>query len=159
MRSLKTDRTSIKARSLNADRRWASGDYSTRSHSRRSLSRSECQYHCKPCRVWSITSRSHLSDCTDFRSHLTAFQQFTSGSFEFAAQGLCSGDHAGASLAAITPSPSASASGGKRIDKTVEAYRKGMAVLTVAKGGLMCESEHRRPEIQLHAALNCWGQE
>lgn len=70
-----------------------------------------------------------------------AFQEFASGNFEFGAQ---------ASAVAITASANASAntaggiqggaSGTKDHAETVGGYYKGMAVFTVAKGGLMYEA-------------------
>lgn len=70
-----------------------------------------------------------------------AFDDFTSGNFEFAA---------GVSAVAITAGASAStssgagatagASGGKNDASTAGRYDKGMAVFTVAKGGLMYEA-------------------
>lgn len=70
-----------------------------------------------------------------------AYEEFTSGNFEFAA---------GASAIAITASAQAtasttgvSASSGARADSTQQVdanYTKGVAVLTVAKGGLMYEA-------------------
>jgi lipid-binding SYLF domain-containing protein len=58
-----------------------------------------------------------------------AFDEFTTGKFEFGAQ---------ANAVAITGN-SASASGGKHDAVTAGAYNKGMATFTVAKGGLMVE--------------------
>ena len=66
-----------------------------------------------------------------------AFDEFTSGEFAFGA---------GVGAIAITASASASAgttaaaSGGKRDATTTGNYYKGMAVFTIAKGGLMYEA-------------------
>lgn len=69
-----------------------------------------------------------------------AFDEFTSGNFEFAAQASAVAITAGASAGATTSGSSAGASGGKHDATTVGKYYKGMAVFTVAKGGLMYEA-------------------
>jgi lipid-binding SYLF domain-containing protein len=69
-----------------------------------------------------------------------AFDEFTSGDFEFGAQASAVAITAGASASASTAGASAGASGGKRDATTVGDYHKGMAVFTVAKGGLMYEA-------------------
>lgn len=69
-----------------------------------------------------------------------AFDEFTSGNFEFGAQASAVAITAGASVSANTAGSSASASGTKRHAETVGRYSKGMAVFTVAKGGLMYEA-------------------
>lgn len=69
-----------------------------------------------------------------------AFDEFTSGNFEFSAQASAVAITAGASASATTTGRSASASGGKNDATTAGAYYKGMAVFTVAKGGLMYEA-------------------
>jgi lipid-binding SYLF domain-containing protein len=69
-----------------------------------------------------------------------AFQEFTSGNFEFGAQASAVAITAGASAAATTTGTSAGASGGKNDATTVGKYSKGMATFTVAKGGLMYEA-------------------
>jgi len=69
-----------------------------------------------------------------------AFEDFTSGNFEFGAQASAVAITAGASAAATTTGSSAGASGGKKDATTVGGYHKGMAVFTVAKGGLMYEA-------------------
>jgi len=69
-----------------------------------------------------------------------AFDEFTSGNFEFSAQVSAVAITAGASAAATTAGSSAGASGGKHDATTVGEYHKGMAVFTVAKGGLMYEA-------------------
>jgi len=69
-----------------------------------------------------------------------AFDEFTSGNFEFGAQATAVAITAGASAAATTTGRSAGASAGKSDAKTVGAYIKGMVVFTVAKGGLMYEA-------------------
>jgi len=69
-----------------------------------------------------------------------AFDEFTSGNFEFSAQANAVAITAGVSAAATTAGSSAAASGGERDATTVGGYYKGMAVFTVAKGGLMYEA-------------------
>lgn len=69
-----------------------------------------------------------------------AFEEFTSGNFEFGAQATAVAITAGASAAATTTGSSAGASGGKHDATTVGGYSKGMATFTVAKGGLMYEA-------------------
>jgi lipid-binding SYLF domain-containing protein len=70
-----------------------------------------------------------------------AFDEFTSGNFEFSATASAVAITAGASATATTTGSSAGASGGKNDATTSSAgYYKGMAVFTVAKGGLMYEA-------------------
>jgi len=69
-----------------------------------------------------------------------AFDEFTSGNFEFGAQATAVAITAGASAAATTTGDSAGTSGGKHDATTVGEYHKGMATFTVAKGGLMFEA-------------------
>jgi hypothetical protein len=69
-----------------------------------------------------------------------SFKEFTSGNFEFAAQTSAVAITAGASASAGTTGAAAGASGGKKDATTAGEYHKGMAVFTVAKGGLMYEA-------------------
>ena len=69
-----------------------------------------------------------------------AFDEFTSGNFEFGAQATAVAITAGASAQAGTTGPSASASGSQHASKNIAKYYKGMAIFTVAKGGLMYEA-------------------
>ncbi len=69
-----------------------------------------------------------------------AFDAFTSGSFEFDASAGVVAITAGASASSGTNENSASASGGKNDAKTVGTFRNGMAVFTIAKGGLMFDA-------------------
>ena len=69
-----------------------------------------------------------------------AFDEFTSGNFEFGAQATAVAITAGASAAATTTGSSAGASAGKHDAKTTGDYHKGVATFTVAKGGLMYEA-------------------
>ena len=70
-----------------------------------------------------------------------AFKEFTSGNFEFGAQAQAVAITAGASAGASTGGgASASASATQHDAAAAGAYYKGMAVFTVAKGGLMYEA-------------------
>ena len=69
-----------------------------------------------------------------------AFDEFTSGNFEFSAEASAVAITAGASVAATSTGSSAGASGGKYNAATAGSYRKGMATFTVAKGGLMYDA-------------------
>lgn len=68
--------------------------------------------------------------------------EFTSGNFEFGAQATAVALTAGVSAEANTGGgASAGASGGSKNASTVSGgYRKGMAIFTIAKGGLMYEA-------------------
>jgi lipid-binding SYLF domain-containing protein len=70
-----------------------------------------------------------------------AYDDFTSGNFEFSAQAQAVAITAGASASAGTTGTTSGASASKA-DATTAAggYQKGMAVFTVAKGGLMYEA-------------------
>jgi lipid-binding SYLF domain-containing protein len=69
-----------------------------------------------------------------------AFDDFTSGNFEFGAQATAVAITAGASASTTTTGTSAGASGGTNNAKVTGVYNKGMAVFTIAKGGLMYEA-------------------
>jgi lipid-binding SYLF domain-containing protein len=69
-----------------------------------------------------------------------AFTEFTSGNFEFGAQASAVAITAGASASATTTGAAAGASSDMDDARSVGAYYKGMAVFTVAKGGLMYEA-------------------
>ncbi|MCB1694767.1 MAG: hypothetical protein H6984_00500 [Pseudomonadales bacterium] len=71
-----------------------------------------------------------------------AFDDFSSGNFEFSAQAAAVAITAAASAQSSTGGgSSAGASGGENDASTVShGYNKGMAVFTVAKGGLMYEA-------------------
>lgn len=77
-----------------------------------------------------------------FFEHEQAFRDFTSGNFEFSAQATAVAITAGASAEANTGGGmSAGISGGRNDAATAHGgYRKGMAVFTIAKGGLMYEA-------------------
>jgi lipid-binding SYLF domain-containing protein len=77
-----------------------------------------------------------------FFENENALNDFISGNFEFSAQATAVALTAGASAEANTGGGAAAgASGGKNNASTVSSgYRKGMAILTVAKGGLMYEA-------------------
>jgi lipid-binding SYLF domain-containing protein len=69
-----------------------------------------------------------------------SFKEFTTGEFEFGAQASAIAITAGANASAGTAGASSGASGGKNDAKTSGKYHKGMAVYTIAKGGLMYEA-------------------
>lgn len=69
-----------------------------------------------------------------------AFEEFTSGDFEFSAQAEAVAVTASVSAAARTTGSSVSAGGSEYDAATAGRYYKGMAVFTVAKGGLMYEA-------------------
>ncbi len=70
-----------------------------------------------------------------------AFEEFTSGNFEFGAQATAVAITAGASAGTSTAGGgTAGASGGQHDATTAGGYSKGLAVFTVAKGGLMYEA-------------------
>ena len=70
-----------------------------------------------------------------------AFDEFSTGNFEFGAQATAVAVTAGASAGASTAGGgTAGASGGRHDAVTSGDYSKGLAVFTVAKGGLMFEA-------------------
>jgi lipid-binding SYLF domain-containing protein len=69
-----------------------------------------------------------------------AFDEFTSGNFEFDATVQAVAITASAGASAGSAGTTAGASGGKKDAATVGKYHKGMAVFTVAKGGLMYQA-------------------
>jgi lipid-binding SYLF domain-containing protein len=69
-----------------------------------------------------------------------AFDEFTSGNFEFGAQATAVAITAGAWASAGTTGTGAGASGTSSSATTAGGYHKGMAIFTVAKGGLMYEA-------------------
>lgn len=69
-----------------------------------------------------------------------AFDEFTSGTFEFSAQAKAVAITAGASATASTAGSSAGASGGRSDATTVGGFNRGLAIFTVARGGLMYEA-------------------
>ena len=66
--------------------------------------------------------------------------QFTNGNFEFSAQASAVAITAGAQAAATTTGASAGASATQDTSVNVGDYNRGMAIFTVAKGGLMYEA-------------------
>ncbi|GAB6070790.1 lipid-binding SYLF domain-containing protein [Thiomicrorhabdus hydrogeniphila] len=68
-----------------------------------------------------------------------AYDEFTSGNFEFGAQASAIVITAGANAEASTKGTSASANAGESYVKADGQYYKGMAVFSLAKGGLMYE--------------------
>ncbi len=69
-----------------------------------------------------------------------AFDEFTGGNFEFSADASAVAITAGASASAGSTGKAAGASAGKSDATTRGSYQKGMAMFTVAKGGLMYEA-------------------
>ena len=71
-----------------------------------------------------------------------AFNEFTSGNFEFGAKASAVAITAGASAGAGTSGTSSSASGGKNdaTTKSRTGYEKGVASFSIIKGGLMYEA-------------------
>ena len=69
-----------------------------------------------------------------------AYREFTSGEFGFGAGVSAVAITAAASATASTTGNSAGVSGGKKDATTTGEYFKGMAVFTIAKGGLMYEA-------------------
>ena len=69
-----------------------------------------------------------------------AFDEFSSGNFEFGAQASAVAITAAAGVDAGTGGGSAGASAGKKDATTVGDYYKGMAPFTIVKGGLMYEA-------------------
>jgi lipid-binding SYLF domain-containing protein len=66
-----------------------------------------------------------------------ALDEFRSGTFEFDAGASAVAITAGASVSAGTSGVSAGVSGGEKDARDTGVYQKGMAVFTIAKGGLM----------------------
>jgi lipid-binding SYLF domain-containing protein len=69
-----------------------------------------------------------------------AFDEFTNGNFEFGADASAVAITAAANAGTSTAGSSAGASGGSKNATTAGAYYKGMAIFTVAKGGLMFQA-------------------
>jgi len=69
-----------------------------------------------------------------------AFDEFTSGHFEFGAEAAAVAITAAASAQASSGGTGASAGTSSEHTKTAGAYQKGLAVFTAAKGGLMYEA-------------------
>jgi lipid-binding SYLF domain-containing protein len=69
-----------------------------------------------------------------------AFNEFTSGNFQFGAQVAAVAITAGAGASTSTGGNSAGASGGRNDAATAGQFVRGMAIFTVARGGLMYEA-------------------
>ena len=69
-----------------------------------------------------------------------AFDEFAKGAFEFDATAQAVAITASATATAGSQGASAGAAGGKNDATTVGKYHKGMAIFTVAKGGLMYQA-------------------
>ncbi|MCB1700505.1 MAG: lipid-binding SYLF domain-containing protein [Pseudomonadales bacterium] len=76
-----------------------------------------------------------------FFQNQTAYEEFTSGNFEFSAQATAVAVTAGVSADASTTGGLAAGASGGRNDATTAhgGYRRGLAVFTIARGGLMFE--------------------
>ena len=77
-----------------------------------------------------------------FFQNQTAYEEFTSGNFEFSAQATAVAITAGVSADASTTGGLAAGASGGRNDATTAhgGYRRGLAVFTIARGGLMFEA-------------------
>jgi len=77
-----------------------------------------------------------------FLEDARALESFISGNFEFSAQATAVALTAGVSAEANTGGGATTSASGGRNDATVShgGYRKGMAVFTIARGGLMYEA-------------------
>jgi len=75
-----------------------------------------------------------------FLQNKRAFDEFASGDFEFGVQASAVAITAAASAQATTGGAGAGASGTPSHAKTASRYHDGMAVFTIAKGGLMYEA-------------------
>ena len=77
-----------------------------------------------------------------FFENAQSYKDFTSGNFEFSAQATAVAITAGVSAEANTGGGMAAGASGGRNDATTShgGYRKGMAIFTIAKGGLMFEA-------------------
>lgn len=75
-----------------------------------------------------------------FFADQNSLEDFTKGNFEFSADVGAVAITAAASASAGTNGADAAASGGKRDAATAGEYRHGVAVFTIAKGGLMYEA-------------------
>jgi lipid-binding SYLF domain-containing protein len=69
-----------------------------------------------------------------------SFDEFTHGNFEFDATAQAVAITASATASAGSTGTSAGAAAGQNDANTVGAYRKGMAIFTIAKGGLMYQA-------------------
>ena len=69
-----------------------------------------------------------------------ALKELTAGNFEFGAEATAVAITAAASASGGTTGGTAGASGGKKDATTAGEFHKGMAVFTIAKGGLMYEA-------------------
>ena len=75
-----------------------------------------------------------------FFENKRAFDEFTGGNFELGAQVSAVGIVAGASAQVSTGGSGLGSSGTPSHAKTLGGYQKGLAIFTVAKGGLMYEA-------------------
>ncbi len=83
-----------------------------------------------------------------------ALDEFTSGNFSFSGDVSAVAITAGASASAGTGGSTAGASGGKKDATTSGNYQKGVAVFTIAKGGLMYQAAVAGQKFSYKAAAN-----
>src|SRR5271154_3564926 len=83
-----------------------------------------------------------------------ALDEFTSGNFSFSGDVSAVAITAGASASAGTGGSTAGASGGKKDATTSGQYQKGVAVFTIAKGGLMYQAAVAGQKFSYKAAAN-----
>ncbi|HEV2229421.1 MAG TPA: YSC84-related protein [Steroidobacteraceae bacterium] len=87
-----------------------------------------------------------------FFENRTAYDEFTSGSFEFGADVGAVAITAAAGATAGTTGASASASATENAAKTAGRYYKGMAVFTIVKGGAMYQATVAGQKFRFKAA-------
>ena len=85
-----------------------------------------------------------------------AYDEFTSGSFEFGAHANAAVIKLGINLEATTKGHSASVSTGESA-QTAGAYYKGMAIFTLVKGGLMAEASIGGQKFRFRSVSNLPG--
>jgi lipid-binding SYLF domain-containing protein len=83
-----------------------------------------------------------------------ALDEFTTGNFSFSGDVSAIAITAGASASAGTGGSTAGASGGKKDATTSGQYQKGVAVFTIAKGGLMYQAAVAGQKFSYKAAAN-----
>ncbi len=81
-----------------------------------------------------------------------AFDQFTSGKFQFGVDASVVAITAGATANAGTTGAHAGASEGQKDARTAGSYHNGMVVFTIAKGGLMFDAAVAGQKFTYHAA-------
>jgi lipid-binding SYLF domain-containing protein len=87
-----------------------------------------------------------------FFENKAAADEFMSGNFEFGADASVTAITASAGASASTTGTEAGASGGEKDAVTAGHYYKGMAVFTIAKGGLMYQAAIAGQKFTFHPA-------